>query len=225
MRVPLGEQRRAYRLWFEYLKVARQSSDPRVKAALVGSRPFYIPWEMDKAKDFNSWWTTHARLFEEKYFVRELAAGEPPKDPDALIVEIPLTRSPTELMKSVRAIVQAAANARQTSNRKSKRVPTTYYRLTEDTEPKIDAIREMLSIYRDIYIKDRHLRGKALLTAVHRYYLGRKNKRWAKVPTPLLYEEGYDLDEARAMRNVRRYIQKAEKIVLNVARGQFPGKY
>jgi hypothetical protein len=30
-------------------------------------------------------------------------------------------------------------------------------------------------------------------------------------------------DLARAMRNLRRYLQKAEKVVLNVARGQFPG--
>jgi hypothetical protein len=32
-------------------------------------------------------------------------------------------------------------------------------------------------------------------------------------------------DKERAMRNLRRYIQKAETVVLNVARGQFPGEY
>jgi len=32
-------------------------------------------------------------------------------------------------------------------------------------------------------------------------------------------------DKIRAIRNLRRYIQKAEKVVLNVARGQFPGEY
>jgi hypothetical protein len=39
----------------------------------------------------------------------------------------------------------------------------------------------------------------------------------------LMYDS--DGDKVRAMRNLRRYIQKAEKVVLNVARGEFPGKY
>ena len=40
----------------------------------------------------------------------------------------------------------------------------------------------------------------------------------------LMYEHN-DEDKIRAMRNLRRYIQKAEQVVLNVARGQFPGEY
>jgi len=35
---------------------------------------------------------------------------------------------------------------------------------------------------------------------------------------------GHELFQ-RAMRNLRRYIQKAEKVVLNVARWQFPSEY
>jgi len=60
-------------------------------------------------------------------------------------------------------------------------------------------------------------------SADYRYYTGRKSERWNKVPTPLVHTG--DDDKIRAMRNLRRYIQKAEKVVLNVARGQFPGEY
>ena len=42
-------------------------------------------------------------------------------------------------------------------------------------------------------------------------------------PTPLIHAGGDD--KIRAMRNLRRYIQKAEKVVLNVVRGQLPGEY
>jgi len=91
------------------------------------------------------------------------------------------------------------------------------------TEPKLDAVREMLSVYRDVYLKSPKLRGEKLLDAAHHYYLGRRNKRWAKVPMALMYDT--DGDKVRAMRNLRRYIQKAEKVVLNVTRGQFPGEY
>ena len=179
--------------------------------------------EMEKAGKWDDWWKTHAHLFEEKFAVRELKAGEPPLAPDALIIEVPLTQSPTILTKRAREIIQAAFDARERKERKGKSRPTAYYHLSEGSEPKLDAVREMLSIYRDVFLKNPKLRGEALLDAVHRYNTGRKNKRWAKVPTPLVYAD--ELDKVRAMRNLRRYIQKAEKVVLNVARGQFPGEY
>lgn len=212
----------SYRLWFEFLKIAWASSDPKVKAALVVSQPFYGPWEMEKADKFNPWWKTHSHLFEEKFVVRALGPGESPADPAALVIEVPLTQSPTILTRRVKAIIQAAYEAQEKKSRKTKQKPTAHYKLTEGSEPKLDAVREMLSVYRDVYLKNRRLRGEALLNATHRYYLGRKNKKWSKVPTPLLAGDG---DKVRAMRNLRRYIQKAEKVVLNVARGQFPGKY
>ena len=144
-------------------------------------------------------------------------------DPDALLIEVLLTESPTILTKKVKAIIQAAFDARERTERKGKKKPAAYYRLTEGSEPKLDAVREMLSVYRDVYLKNPKLKGEKLLDATHRYYLGRKNKRWAKVPIALMFDS--DGDKVRAMRNLRRYIQKAELVVLNVARGQFPGPY
>ena len=69
----------------------------------------------------------------------------------------------------------------------------------------------------------RDARCETLLDAVHRDYTERRNKRWAKTPAPLVYAD--ELDKIRAMRDLRRNIQKAKKIVLNVARGQSPGEY
>jgi hypothetical protein len=219
----LAGQKRAYRLWFEYLRVARQSTDQKVRAALMVSQPVYAAWEMDKGESYDVWWKTHGHLFEEKFVVRELEAGEPPLDPDALILEVPLTESPTVLTRKAKSLIQAAFEARERTEKKAKKKPSATYQLTDGAEPKLDAVREMLSVYRDVYLKDPKLRGEKLLDAAHRYYLGRRNKRWAKVPMALMYDS--DGDKVRAMRNLRRYIQKAEKVVLNVARGQFPGKY
>ena len=219
----LAARKEAFRLWFEYLKIARLSKDAKVKSALVVSEPYYRPWEMDKAEKFDPWWKTHGHLFEEKFVVREIKAGEAPSDPDALLIEIPLTESPTILTRKVKAIIQAAFKAHERTERKGKKKPTAYYRLTEGSEPKFDAVREMLSVYRDVHLKNPKLKGEKLLDATHRYYLGRKNKRWAKVPMALMYS--HEDEKVRAMRNLRRYIQKAELVVLNVARGQFPGPY
>ena len=138
--------------------------------------------------------------------------------------EIPLTQSPTILTRKVKEIIQKSHDSRAKKSRKAKSIPSAYYKLTDGSEPKFDAIREMLSIYRDVYLKNRSLRGDKLLEATHGYYLKRKNKRYAKVPMSFQHS-GSNSNKIGAMRNLRRYIQKAEKVVLNVARGQFPGTY
>ena len=222
-RPDLAARKDAYRLWFEYLKVARASTKKEVVAALNVSAPFYAPWEMEKAGKFDPWWKDHRHLFEEELSVRELVDGESPKDPNSLIIEVPLNRSPTILTKKVKEIIQVAYERQERKSRKGKIKPTAYYHLSEGAEPKFDAVREMLSVYRDVYLKNPRLRGSDLLDAVHRYYLGRKNKRWAKIP--MQFQHAGSDDAIRAMRNLRRYIQKAEVVVLNVARWQFPGKY
>jgi hypothetical protein len=220
-------KREAYRLWFEYLKVALKSDDKRIKAALQTTKAFYAPWEVTADTNYNEWWKTHGHLFEEKFQVRELKTGEERADPYALVVEIPLTESPTILLKRVKTILVAAYEAQERATKKSKKKPSATYRLSDDAEPKLAAVREMLTVYRDVHLKNPTLKGEQLLEAVHKFYLGRKNKRWARVPTPLLYTSGKGREEdlARALRNLRRYIQKAEKIVLNAANGRFPGEY
>jgi hypothetical protein len=218
--------REAYRLWFEYLRVALKSSDNKILDALERSKPFYAHWGDVANTKFDKWWKEKGHLFADKYVVRQLQIGDKPIDPGALIVEIPLTQSPTKLTKQVGGIIQDAWNARQREARKGKRRPTSEYKLTAGAEPKLRAVREMLTVYRDGYLKEKHksLRGSDLLEEVHRLYLKRRNKCWAKVPTPLLYDRKYG-DNSVALRNLRRYIQKAERIVLNVANGEFPGRY
>ena len=221
MKNALPYRREAYRLWFEYLQVARNSSLTRVREALKQSAPFYAPWGDFSTAKFDHWWKQKGNLFEDKYIVRQLEAAQRPSSPESLIIEIPLTRSPTELIKDVKALIQEAFATRKRAMKKSKRAPTSAYRLTEGAEPKLLAVREMLTVYRDVYLKNKELRGAELLEKVHAYYLGRKRR--TKVPTPLLYDKYRD--KSVAMRNMRRYITKAERVMLNVASGQFPGKY
>ena len=182
MKTPLAAKREAFRLWFEYLQVARKSDDPAVKAQLIASSIYYAPWEMDKAVKFDEWWKDHAHLFEERFVIREMDPGELPRDPEALLVEIPLTQSPTDILKILSPMIQKAFDRQEQQQKKSKKKATAQYRLTEGAEPKLDAIREMLSVYRDVALKNPKLKSKKLLDAIHHYYLSRKNKKWAKIP-------------------------------------------
>jgi hypothetical protein len=224
MKSALPYRREAYRLWFEYLRVARNSTLTRVREALKQTATFYAPWGDISNLKFNHWWKEKGYLFEDKYVVRRLTAREPPSNPESLIVEIPLSRSPTMLLKDVKTLIQEAFAKQAKEFKKSKKVPTSVYGLTEGAEPKLLAVREMLTVYRDVYLKNRELRGTDLLDKVHALYLGRRSKRWAKVPTPLLFDQKYG-DNSVALRNLRRYITKAERVMLNVANGEFPGRY
>jgi hypothetical protein len=219
----LAYKRETYRLWFEYLRLARMSTTKEVKAALKGTGAFYAPWGDVAGIKFDEWWKTHAHLFEEKFVVRALEQGAAAPAPQSLVVEIPLTQSFSEIMKAVRHVVRDAFKLRRPAHRKDTRLPSAVYHPTIGAEPKLGAVREMLTVYRDVYLANPKLRGEKLLDAAHRFYVGRKNKRWAKVPMALHLDT--DGGKIRPMRNLRRYIQKAERVMLNVARGEFPGKY
>jgi hypothetical protein len=200
MKSRLPHRREPYRLWFEYLRVAHAVKDPKVKEALRRTSDFYKPWGDVVTIKFDEWWKAHEHLFEEAYSVRRLSPGEAPSNPDSLVVEVPLIRSPTELTKRVKAIIQEAFDAQMPASKKSKKQPFSMYRLTEGAEPKLLAVREMLTVYRDVYLKYPNLLGEKLLEATRSFYLGRKSKRWAKVPTPLIADR--DGDIIRPMRNL-----------------------
>lgn len=221
MKNALPYRREAYRLWFEYLRVARNSTLTRVREALKQTATFYAPWGDISNLKFDHWWKQKGYLFEDKYVVRRLTAREQPSNLESLIVEIPLSRSPTMLLEDVKTLIQEAFAKQAREFKKSKKVPTSVYRLTDGAEPKLLAVREMLTVYRDVYLKNRELRGTDLLDKVQALYLGRKRR--ANVPTPLLTDK-YG-DKSVAMRNMRRYITKAERVMLNVANGEFPGRY
>jgi hypothetical protein len=220
MQTALPHRREAFRLWFEYLRVAHVSEDEKVREALKRSASFYAPWGDVMNTKFEYWWKEKGHLFEEKYAVRRLTAGELPKDSQALIVEIPLTQSPTVLIERVAAIIHEATASLPRQSTKSKKASTAQFQLTAGSEPKLAALREMLNVYSHVYLKHSKARGKELLKEMRAYYENRKRNRL--VPNPLDDTKG---TLENKMRNIRRYITNAGKVVLNVARGEFPGEY
>ncbi|GAC1414103.1 MAG: hypothetical protein NVSMB6_16180 [Burkholderiaceae bacterium] len=221
----LASRRENYRLWFEYLLLAKKSADKEVIVALRRSAELYEPWGDVSDGSFHAWWKRKGYLFEEQHHVRKLERNELPSDPTALVLEIPLRQSPTKLSRAVKTLIEEAwTEQNKQHGRKNKTVASAKFHLTEGSEPKLRTIRDMLTVYRDVYLKDTSVVGRDLLKAIELHY--KKRKRWdfAKVPMALILP-GNNADISTPMRNLRRYITKAEKIVLNVANGEFPGKY
>ena len=76
----------------------------------------------------------------------------------------------------------------------------------------------MLTCYREIYLAHTpRIGSERLLRAANTYYFTRKTKKWANVPMPKLCDPIDDDRNIRLVRNLRRYIQRAEQIVQNVA--------
>ena len=127
MKNALPYKRELYRLWFEYLKLARSNSKPSVQAALKASTEYYAAWGNIDGVRFDAWWKDHRKLFEDVETVRRLNRGEWPLDPNTLVVQIPMTQAPTDLANQVKAIIQEAFTETEHSrkNRRNGRSPNT----------------------------------------------------------------------------------------------------
>ena len=108
----LAYKRETYRLWFEYLRLARMSGKKEIREALNRTAAFYAPWGDFSGIKFDDWWKSHSHLFEEKFVVRALEPGAAPAAPQSLVVEIPLTQSSSEIMKAVGHVVRDASNSK-----------------------------------------------------------------------------------------------------------------
>ena len=95
-----------HRLWFEYLRLARGSSDPKGRKALQRSAKYYGSWGNVEGVKFDQWWMQYQHLFEEQFSVRRLSSGEKPADKTALIIEVPLTQPKSKLFAQVRNIIR-----------------------------------------------------------------------------------------------------------------------
>ncbi|ULO25092.1 hypothetical protein [Methylocystis sp. SB2] len=224
LRGRLVELEEAYLLWYEFLWLARFSEDPKILAVLKKREKFYEPWG-DEYFFPEEWWESHSELFEEIHVVRRL---DPDQDksraPNAIIVEIPLTQSPTKLSRDVKEIISAAWAERASTRTKQKKNSTARYRMTAGSEVKRGKLADILNVYISTLDKGK-LRGERLLKVIHASFETRAARKVAKIPSTLLYNPDDIADTERALKAAKRYIKKAEKIMLNVANGEFPGDY
>ena len=213
-----------YRIWFEFYKISLQSTNPTILKNLKQSDEFYSSWGDVERTIFNDWWDSHRHLFEEQS-VSILESEVTRKYPDSLILEVPINQSTTFLLKNLRKLIDEE-QTRRSRQPKKYRVITSQFGMSDRSEPKLVVLKDVLNIYRDVYLKDTNLRGKTLLNEVYRYYKGRKRKDHQRLPKTI-DDHGSTKEEdiKRITRNLRRWIQWGDTITLNVSKGEFPGKY
>jgi hypothetical protein len=213
-----------YRIWFEFYKISLTSTNPSVLRNLKKSDDFYSSWGNVERTTFNDWWDSHRHLFEEQS-VSILESEVTRNYPDSLILEVPINQSTTVLLKNIRKLIDEEQTKRSRQPKKY-RVITSQFVISDRSEPKLVVLKDVLNIYRDVYLKDTNLRGKTLLNEVYKYYKGRKRKDHQQLPKTIDDRGSTNENEIkRVTRNLRRWIQWGETIMLNVSSGEFPGEY
>jgi len=213
-----------YRIWFEFYKLSLISTNPIILKNLKKSDDFYSSWGDVERTTFNDWWESHKHLFEEQS-VSVIESSSNRKSGDTLLLEVPINQSTTVLMKKIRQLIDEEQTKRSRQPKKY-RVITSQFVISDRSEPKLVVLKDVLNIYRDVYLKDTNLRGKILLNQVYKYYKGRKRKDHQQLPKTI-DDRGSTKEEdiKRITRNLRRWIQWGDTITLNVSKGEFPGRY
>lgn len=209
--------RESYRLWFEFYKLSLLSTDSVIKSNLNKSTDYYNQWGDIKNIKFDDWWKNKSYLFAE-HQVRLLEDPEDRQSDESLILEVPLNQSTTNLIQEIKRLIDAN---RPATTKKRKVVFAGTYQMTDGSEPKLKTIKDVLNIYRDVYLVNNRPKIRILLDQVEKYY---KSKKRMVLPKSLDTSIS-DNSPENVLRNLGRWMNWGDKILENVSLGQFPGKY
>lgn len=221
IRVPLITKGQLIRVWYEFYRLALKSNDTKIQQALKKSARYYKDWGCDANLLFDAWWKRHANLFEQRSFVH-LHDGTATRNSDFVYLAVPKWKKSSVLIAEIRMVLKLELPKAPVSSFVGGK-----YCPTEEKGMKMESLRAMLDLHRDVFSKS-DLKGKALTDRVIGYFSAERYKRRKNyVPPSFVIDSGTSKGDhkADAERNIRRYRQKAKKILLNVAGGQFPGTY
>ena len=218
-RVPFG-LREAYRLWWEYVQLARKQYGDRT------IRKKYRDWGNLDTK-FDDWfrdnWTRLFAVDRGVEVVREQA--------NRLVISIPLDEPIIHVLSAVRAEL-SKRRAGPRARRKGRISGAKFTIAAENLK------YAPLRAYLRILELDRKHGGNDRAAVVDEYYAwarqrNAKVRQWDKEGKPagkrlkVVDEAGWDkaTDRTRTTIMVARYLKKGRKIVKNTLAGQFPGEF
>ena len=226
------------RYWFEFLKLAHETSDSVVKNQLRESAKFYSPWGNYREAKFNEWWKSHSSLFKDSVALSVPKSGEVVTD-DAFYVRVPFTYAPTSLGKIVADMYNRELVKRESRSKKMKKVYGGTFSLSRE-DYQVAQFHYYFIFVRDVYLPillnepkakpSRYIeKSKEVFRRLDQKIKDGKRRKITverEIPFAVPSKEGkseptYD----SYSRLARRYKQMAEKLLRNVSSGVFPGDY
>ena len=221
-----------YRLWFQFLKLALQSKEFKVKKAK------YAEWGDVQNVAFDKWWREIGSklicLGNNGVHVTTAATC----DTDLYhLVAIPRTLSPTAARDQVLKLMKDLGQVEGGISHK--------WKLTEGSELKVKSVRGYLHTYKAQAKlikqavanggKSSDVKGKHVLCEVRSYYNNKnaryKNNNYKVDPMPSRLANGGNITDVSkidsdgasdALRATNEYLRKAREIMTNVQNGTFP---
>ena len=216
-RTPIIADKEIFRLWYEFYRLATKSADPKVQRALLKSKKFYSEWDFVD-EHYDDWWRTHRHLFHDNDLV-SIFNPDDKRSANRIYISIPIDKSYGQIFEEISELIKVELPLKK----KGRKEPLSHkYSPTEIQGVKRDSLRIMLDLQKNIFSKT-ELKGGKLTDRVIKFFESERYKRKRnRVPMSFAIE-GTHIEEAQ--RNIRRYRQKAKNLIMNVATGEFPGKY
>lgn len=117
------------RHWFNFYRLALESSDPVIAANIARSSDFYNDWGDVRSVSFEDWWKTHSRLFNERQSIQVLE-GAFDTDGTHLFLKVPMNASPIAISKAFARIYREEQVKRAPHQSKVKKKYVGQYQLS-----------------------------------------------------------------------------------------------
>jgi hypothetical protein len=207
---------------FTYL-LALASADADVQKALVKSQGFYADWQSSEKLHFDDWWRSHRSLFHDDKIV-SLHLAEEAMTEENIYVKVPRGKSYGKILQEFNSLIEKELPLKM----KGRKLPPPHrFAPTEIQGVKRDSLRMMFELQKHIFSQT-ELKGVALRERVLKFFSSERYKKKRNiVPMSFAIDSANRNSDhgSEADRNIRRYRQKAKKLLLNVASGEFPGRY
>ena len=216
------------RYWFLFLRLAHEFKDARVVSNLKTLNSPYKSWSNYQTESFEDWWKKHSGLFREVSTVRVLNSSDGVSDSD-FVISIPYTLSPTAVGKMVASMYRTRQSERKTEQQpksgKTKRLYKGDFTLTSP-EYQVAQFAYYYKFAKEVYVPLKNTgisyRNRDYLFKAKDVFgkLKRKTTEVREIP----FTKQSQSNDAES-KQIRRYVQYAYQLLLNVSLGKFPGDY
>lgn len=231
------------RCWFECLRLAHRSTNPVVVANL--EKDFYADWGDYQRMAFTPWWKAYKHLFQEAPRSRRLKQGDEVPE-NEFVISIPFVFTATSVGRMVKEMYGREFSIRTSNSGKQKRKFEGRYELTG--ELRISRMRYYLIYMSGVYLpyvehpsalpthklikraeetfskhstKIKLAEGRKAATAARRKKTNRAALPKDEIKVPFV--SNADALSAKS-KMVRNYNLRCKNLLLNVSRGEFPGR-
>jgi hypothetical protein len=216
------------RYWFLFLRLAHDFKDTMVTRSLKNSESLYSSWGNYQTESFENWWKKHSNLFREVSTVRVLDSKDSVTESD-FVISIPYTLSPTAVGKMVASMYRKRQSERLTEKQpksgKTKKVYKGEFTLTSP-EYQVAQFAYYYLFAKEVYVPlkntgDRFRNRDYLFKA--KEVFGKLKRKTTEVREIPFTKQNQSNDAEN--KQIRRYVQYANQLLLNVSLGEFPGDY